>query len=116
MTRSISYRAAFALSLLVAGVSCDKKPAYVWHCLDSADSPASSCSCLLFDARKEPEQRLCSQNYHCCVVHSDIAESQIRTTCECWNPSQGGPTCESKLPAAGQESFLWKRVDRCAKW
>ena len=119
MTRSISYRAVLAISLLVAGVSCDKKPAYVWHCLGptaTEATPRSSCSCLLFDAREEPEQRLCSQNYQCCVVHTDIAESQIRTTCDCWNPSEGGPTCESKLPAPGQESFGWKRVDRCAKW
>jgi len=119
VTRSNAYRAVFVLSLFLAAVSCDKKPAYVWRCSGptaTEPNPRSACSCLLYDAREQSEERLCAHEYECCVSISMSADSQTRTTCECWNPSQGGPTCESKLPAPEQESFLWKRVDRCAKW
>jgi len=123
--REWARRSALGMALLLAlSPGCRKKPAYVWECSESIASKPSqrnSCSCLLsdllVDAREAPEEKLCARKYECCVVTTDVTQSQApRTTCECWNPSQGGSTCESKLPPAGQESFLWKRVDRCAKW
>jgi len=111
---------AFTLALLLSCASCHKKPAYVWRCLDgTASKPTSqnTCGCLLFDAREQPEQALCARRYECCVITTDIMESQaLLTKCECWNPSQGGPTCETKAPPPGQENFMWKRVDRCEQW
>jgi len=114
----------FATALLLSCASCHKKPTHVWTCLGPTASklnPRSSCSCikfnLLFDAREAPEERLCLEKYECCVITTEVTESQAALTrCDCWNPSQGGPTCESKISPPGQENFMWKQVDRCERW
>ena len=123
MTSSIAYRVVFAISQLLSCVSC-KKTGYVWQCQESTASKANqhnTCGCLLSDllsdARDVPEEKLCSKKYECCVISTYIKQSEtMLNKCECWNPSEGGATCHSKLPPPGQEDFMWKRVDRCAKW
>src|SRR3954469_25723901 len=96
--------------LLLSSVGCHRKPPYVWQCIGpSADKPDphGACSCILHDASEGSAETRCVQEYECCVQSSESMDSETRTTCNCWNPSQGGPTCESKIPRPGQESFLW---------
>lgn len=111
MIPTITIRELFAIFLVLFCASCQKKPWRVWNCFEEN----GSCRCMLFDARVETESALCTHKYECCVFSSQSMDSETRTMCDCWNPSQGGATCESQLPPPGQESELWKRVDRCKK-
>lgn len=114
MIPTITHRELFAILLLLFCASCREKPARVWSCFET--EAKNGCACALVDPRDGPGGGLCSQEYECCVLSFESMDSQSRTSCDCWNPSQGGPKCESKLPPPGQESAVWKRVDRCKKW
>jgi len=81
----------------------------IWTC---KDYPGGGCHCVGNDAKDVPgPETLCKLDYECCIYKLQGADSQVRTSCECWNPSLGGPTCESKLPK--EPNWLWNRVEKC---
>lgn len=99
------------IMLLLALPACkgsSGKSETIWHCDDSA----TGCYCV---GKLQPSpdftKQLCTKQYECCVDHFGAMDSQYELTCQCWNPSEGGPTCESRLPQ--DPTPFWKRVSRC---
>lgn len=105
--------AVASFALLVCG-GCRHRPLYVWNC----DEGPKGCSCFgrKVDDEKVPPEKLCVKKFECCVFDSDLLRgSSAIPTCKCWNPTQGGPTCESSLPENGG-NFISRRVDRCVEY
>ena len=80
----------------------------IWTCRETATGCSCSGSVDPEDRRKE---ELCKREYECCVYKIDGAFEASSVTCDCWNPSDGGPSCESRLPK--EHVWGWNRVARC---
>jgi hypothetical protein len=102
--------AVVALLTLAAcrGCGSPSRSGTIWNCYEYA----GNCSCAgRIEPTPEFRENLCKRDYECCVYKSEGNEEHYTVDCNCWNPSQGGPTCESKLPK--ETTVLWSRVPRC---
>lgn len=107
--RRFRIEVVFLAALPTCG-SCNapERSGTIRSCADSDNG----CACAgKHHPARDFSRHLCTKQYECCVLHFDSMDSQYELTCECWNPSQGGPTCESRLPP--QPTPMWKRVSRC---
>ena len=98
-----------AVAVLVTLVSCrgcrSSNKVVFFNCTESKNE----CYCVAREPSVDIPERLCGQEYECCIQHLEVAESQGRLTCECWNPDGGGLTCESRL----SKSEALTRVRKC---
>jgi len=102
-----------AAALLMTFISCRERPRLetsrlVWTCVEHGDR----CYCSQLDVKEGAHEVLCTPDYECCVYRMNLLTGPA-ATCECWNPSQGGPTCESQLPK-DKPSWSVNRVKKCA--
>jgi len=99
------------LSMVLVLAACrERKPVmykHHWNCSEHEQG----CYCSDTGWTSAIPLTLCQKKYECCIWKSN-ALSGPEPTCECWNPSQVGPSCESQLPKGG-DSFFLNRVEKC---
>jgi len=102
---------AALLSMVLILAACRSEPVrykHHWECFEHE----KDCNChdTGWSSSTTPPT-LCQKNYECCIWKSN-SFSGPEPTCECWNPSQSGPSCESQLPK-GRDSLFENRVEKC---
>jgi hypothetical protein len=110
LTRILWPVAIVTLAALATWRACrpSAKTGTIWSCGETA----SGCTCGgSLEEVDRPKEKLCKREYECCVDKREASFEHYENSCDCWNPSKGGPSCESRLPK--QPVLGWSRVERC---